>query len=159
MTRQLLLSVSIIGAIVACASAPQTGPGRPCKLLDADTVYLKGGPVYRASCVDKRAEVVNRSVHPDFRPDGAQSCYNAVIEFVVDETGHPEMEDAKVLRTNSPAFADAVKAAAAQWTYKPALRDGVPVRQIVEEGERIAVRVVAVRAGEVPRPPDRMPNC
>lgn len=157
--RLLLLSLSIAVVIVACGSASQSSPSGRCTLLAADTVYFKRGPVYRACGVDQRAEGVNKSFRPDFRPDGSQSCYSAVIEFVVDETGHPEMEDAKVLRSNNPAFADALKAAAAQWTYKPALRDGVPVRQIVEEGQRIATSIVAVPAGQAPRPPARMPNC
>lgn len=159
MTRQLLLIASIAAGIAACASASQGSPSERCTLLAADTVYLKRGPVYRPCGVDKRAEAVNTSARPDFRPDGSQSCYSAVIEFVVDERGTPEIDDAKVLRTNNPAFADALKAAAAQWTYKPALRDGTPVRQIVEEGQRIGTAVVAVPAGGTARPPARMPKC
>ena len=81
------------------------------------------------------------------------ACYSAAIEFVVDEAGTPEMDDARVLRTNSPSFAQAVVAAVAQWHYKPAFRDGVPVRQIVSEKMTMSTRVVVVRAGDLPRPP------
>lgn len=159
--RQLLvLSVSV--ATAACASTPAR-TSSPCALASGDSIYLDNGAVYRQCGVERRAEPIDRSFHPNFRsdelPPGGQACYSAVIQFVVDETGLPEGGTAKVLRTNNPGFGDAALEAVKHWRYKPAYLHGAPVRQIVEENVGMAIVATVVRAGEMPRPPDRVPRC
>ena len=162
MTLRLLCLASIAAVIAGCASASRANRAASCVLAPEDSVFLAGGTVYRDCAVDQRAQAVDRTPHPDFRGDASSmrdACYSAVVEFVVDEAGIPEMENARVVRTNSPQFAEATVAAIARWHYKPASRDGVPVRQIVTEKLTLATRIVVVRAGETPRPPTHAPLC
>jgi hypothetical protein len=165
-TRRSLpaLVSAIAGVMVACASASSGGNrAAACSLAPGDTVYLRGGVIYRECAVDKRARVIDHSARPDFRASsplpGGQACYRADVEFVVDATGAPEPETARVLRTNNPTYGEAVLRALALWRYQPALLNGMPVRQIVQEKSAMGVAVVVVPAGQVPRPPQRPPTC
>ena len=160
--RQLLL-VSTCVLAGACASSSGRTASSPCTLSSADSIYLASGPVYRDCAVEQRASVIDRSFRPNFRPDehppGGEACYSAAIQFVVDETGMPERETARVLHANNPTFADAALETVKHWRYKPAYLHDAPVRQIVEEKVEMTVAVVVVPAGETPRPPARMPRC
>jgi TonB family protein len=157
----LLASIAILTA--ACASAGGTSRATSCTLTATDSVHLKGGPVYRDCAVSQRVQLVDRSARPDFKPDVSLSfrdaCYSAEIEFVVDETGTPEVEDARVVHSNNPAFATAAIEAVSRWRYRPALLNGVPVRQITREKFGLAAVVVTAPAGQTPRPPVRAPVC
>jgi len=157
--RHHLTLVTAIG-LVGCAGASQTSGKRPCAISPADSVFLSRGAVYPACAVEQRVQVVVRR-QPEFRPDMtfSEECYSAEFEFVVDETGTPEVEEARRLHANSPSFADAALAALAQWRYKPATLNGVPVRQITTERFGLAAVRVLVPAGGIPRPPDRFPKC
>ena len=159
MTRSLFI-LSI--ATAACASASGGSRKGACALVSGDSIYLKRGTVYRDCAVDQRASLVDRSAHPDFRPTslppGGRACYSAEVEFVVDTTGVPEAEPVTVLRSTNREFAQAVVAVVPRWRYQPATIQGVPVRQIVREREAIAQEVVAVPAGQMPRP-GRPPSC
>ncbi|MGH8543569.1 MAG: energy transducer TonB [Gammaproteobacteria bacterium] len=149
----------ILAACTACASAPARGS---CALAPADSAYLAAGPVYPECAVDQRARRLTRDVRPDFRPSdpppGGTACYTAEIEFVVSVTGSPEVETARVVRTSNPRFADAVLATLPRWRYQPARIRGTAVRQVVREKQSMAVQVVVVRAGDIPRP-GRPPLC
>lgn len=157
----LLAGVAI--AIGACANATSASRAAACTLTAADSVFLKGGPVYRDCAVDHRVQSVDRSTRPNFRPevslDFREACYSAEIQFVVDETGMPETEDARVIHSNNPAFASAAIEALSHWRYRPAVLNGVAVRQITTEKFGMSAVVVAVPAGQVPRPPVRRPVC
>lgn len=158
--RQQLLLFATMG-VVACAGASQATTGATsCSLKSADSVFVSQGPVYRACAVERQVQVIAKQ-HPDFRPDrsSGQSCYSAEIEFVVDTTGTPELGEARVLRANNPNFADAALRALASYRYKPAYLNGVPVRQLTTEKFGMASVIVAVPAGTMPRPPDRLPKC
>jgi len=156
--HQLTLIVAV--GVVACAGASQTSGTRPCALSSADSVFLRGGPVYPACAVDRRAEVVT-SRQPDFRPDLTfnQACYSAEFEFVVDASGIPEVDEVRQLHANDPNYATAALTALADWRYKPASLNGVPVRQVTTQRFGLAAVRVAVPAGGTPRPPDRVPKC
>jgi hypothetical protein len=122
-------------------------------------VFLKRGAVYRDCAVDRTALMVSR-VTPDFRSSAAPgACYSAEVEFVVGTDGVPESDDAQVLRTNNPSFAAAVVAVVPRWHYNPGLVHGLPVRQIVKEKIALATTIVAVPAGQIPRPPAHGPIC
>jgi len=109
------------------------------------------------------AVVLIGSGRPDFRPSSPPTrgteCYEAELEFVVDATGSPELETARVVRTNSPSFAESAMRALAQFRYEPAQMSGEPVRQIVELKSGMAAVTTVVPAGQVPRPPLRPPRC
>lgn len=155
------ITIALAVSLAACASAPRTDPAAACVLARADSVFLSRGPVYRDCAVTQRAQLLNRTANPDFHPDisSGRSCYSADIKFVVDPTGTPESENATVVTSTDPAFGQAALAAVMRWSYKPAQLHDVPVRQIVREKVAIAAVVVAVPAGQTPRPPDRGPKC
>ena len=157
-----LLIALIAGVVTSCASA-SGGRKASCALAPGDTVYLARGPVYRECAVDKRAKLIDHSARPDFQPStpppGGQECFRAEVEFVVDATGSPETETARVLRTNHPNFAESVLRLVGRWHYEPAVLNGEPVRQIVEASYGMGVATVVVPAGGVARPPARPPRC
>lgn len=163
MTLRFSLIVALAIPIAACASASRTSRATACSLTATDSVFLKRGAVYRDCGVDQRVEPLDRSAHPDFRPDVSLSfrdaCYSAEIQFVVDESGRPETEDARVIHSNNPAFATAAVQALEKWRYRPALLNGVAVRQITTEKFGMAAVVVTAPAGQMPRPPVRRPVC
>ena len=163
MPIRLPLLAGLAVAIGACSSATTSSRAAACTLTAGDSVFLKGGAVYRDCAVSQRVQVLDRSARPDFRPDVSlqfrDACYSAEIQFVVDETGTPEVEDAKVLHSNNPAFASASIQALSRWRYRPALLNGIPVRQITTEKFGVAAVVVTVPAGQTPRPPVRAPHC
>jgi len=155
----LLLTITAVGA---CAGATRQAGHGSCALAPADSIYLAGGPVYRECAVERRARRLNQGERPEFRPTdppfGGAACYSAEIEFVVDTTGTPELQTARVVRTNNPNFAEAVLVTLPRWRYQSARNNGLPVRQIVREKQAMAVQVVVVRQGQVPRP-GRPPRC
>lgn len=120
-------------------------------------------PLLASLAIAQRVQSLDRSARPDFRPDVSlsfrEACYSAEIQFVVDETGTPETEDARVVHSNNPAFASAAVEAIAKWRYRPASINGVAVRQITTEKLGMAAVLVAVPAGQTPRPPVRPPVC
>ena len=160
-----LLSFAALCVIaVACAS---TGGGRraACDLSPSDSVLMQGRPLFKECSVDRPARFLNnggaRPNLPNTAPSSLRSaCYSADLEFVVDSVGRPETSTARVARTNSHDFAQAVLETIGVWRYEPALREGSPVRQIVTTHQSAAVMVVVVPAGSGPpgRPPN-MPRC
>ena len=159
MRRSTLVTLLIVITSTACASAGRGSRQSTCTLSSADSVYLAGQPLYRDCSVNVRAELLNRdmTMTPDFHPSGDRSCYSATVQFVVDSTGTPERGTARVVSTNSTEFADALLRVVPQWRYRPARKDGVPVRQIVHE--KLAVALVAVRAGSSPSASGRPRGC
>jgi hypothetical protein len=156
------------GLLVALGCA--SGGGNPatrgagCGLRTSDSVYAARGPVYRDCAVDSKASLLVANPRIDFQPPpAATACYSAELEFVVDTNGTPEMQTALIVRATDQAFGQAVLTAVAGWRYKPAMRDGHRVRQIVEDRRMAQTMVVAVRAGSPPPsgPPPRtaLPRC
>jgi hypothetical protein len=148
MRRSTLVTLLIVITSTACASAGRGSRQSACALSSADSVYLAGQLLYRDCSVNVRAELLNPDMTPDFSPSGDRSCYSATVQFVVDSTGTPERGTARVVSSNSTEFADALLRVVPQWRYRPARKDGVPVRQIVHE--KLAVSLVAVPAGSSP---------
>lgn len=152
----LALVVSLLGAL-ACASGGSGTPATRCAPQPADTVYRAGAPVFRDCAVDRTARLLNPGVRISWQPAASPQspgtrCYEAVVEFVVDTTGKPEREAARIIRQNEPGFAKAVMAALPDWRYQPAQIGGQPVRQIVRERRTQAtvVATVLVPAGTSP---------
>jgi len=54
-------------------------------------------------------------------------------EFVVDETGHVDMQTFKSLNSPDPQLTAAAKAVLPQWRFDPAIRQGKRVRQVVQQ--------------------------
>jgi TonB family protein len=58
---------------------------------------------------------------------------SAVAEFVVDASGHIERDTFEIFSATHPSFAEAVTRALSTAQFKPAMKDGVPVRQLVQQ--------------------------
>ena len=97
-------------------------PPLPQSMLNA---YLSAD-VSRAALLQPRQRPPR---YPDrLRARGAAGVVRALV--VVDSTGRPDMTTFRVLETDDPAFADAVRAVLEDWRYFPAELDGHPVAQV-----------------------------
>lgn len=147
---------------VACATAGR-GRAAPCELAASDAVFARGSAVFRDCSVDRPARFLsNGGMRPDFSPSPMRSgCYSADLTFVVDSTGHPEIQTARVARTTDTRFAEAELQTLGAWKYEPAIRDGRPVRQIVTAHQALVTAVVAVPRGSPPpsTSPSNLPRC
>ena len=88
----------------------------------------------------------------DFRPERV-GCYSALIEFVVDTLGFPEVGTARVVRSTDPAFAQSAVAVLSRLKYEPARRGGMAVRQITTIEPKVAMAVAVSGATPNMRPP------
>lgn len=105
---------------------------------------------------------MTKNINPEYRPatmPTGKDCYTVQLEFVVDIDGSPEIGTAHVVRTNNPEYANAVLATLQKWHYAAAVKNGVPVRQIVRENRSMGIQVVTGRAGDPIRTPPRGPLC
>jgi protein TonB len=55
------------------------------------------------------------------------------LQYVVDTTGHAEVNSFKVLKTTHPAFVEPAREAISKGVFKPAKFKGQPVRQLVQQ--------------------------
>jgi len=87
----LATATAALAALAACASGGNHR-GSSCTAEPRDSVYRASGVVYRDCAVDRTARLASTAVRPNFVPNtaGGQTCYTAEVEFVVDETGHPD---------------------------------------------------------------------
>ena len=135
-----------------CASAGGAAAHHEsCGLRASDSTFAAAGPVYRDCGVDKKAEPINPSARIDFRaPQVGNYCYSADVEFVVNQAGIPESKTVRIVHASEQVFGQAVLDAVSGWRYRPAIKDGRPVRQIVEERRAAQTAVVVVRSGSGP---------
>jgi hypothetical protein len=161
--RLCVTTATIFVAVLAsaCASSGSSAAGSSnCGLRPQDSTFAAHIPLYRDCAVERRAHQVTTGIRPDFRPPVTNNgCYVAEVEFVVTPSGTPDVTTARVLRTNTPAFADAVLAVLPRLRYEPAQRDGSPVSQIVVEKFEMITKVVVAPAGQRPTPPRPGPGC
>ncbi len=100
-----------------------------------DPASLQRGPVFRDCEVGREAVRLGSEGGIEFAGvDG--TCYQADVLVVVDSTGMVETETARIVRANNARFGRAVLAALPGWRYRPALKNGRPVRQLVLEQAR-----------------------
>lgn len=154
-----LRSIPLIAAAslaLACASSGnKVVQQASCGLSARDSVFAGPRPVFRECAVQRVAQLASNESHPNFRPSSPRNtCFFADLEFVVDSAGRPETATARVLRANDDKFGEAIVATLPEWKFDPALREGKPVRQIVDFHKTMAVMVVVVPAGQpITRPP------
>lgn len=146
MRRMLILPAAFILATAACASSPARTAGDACALSPADSAYVTGSPLYLECAVDTPAEAVTAPIDyvpasVPLRPQPGVTCYTAEVQFVVGTDGRPEPETVRLLRTNDSSLGLALLQGVPAWKYKPARREGVPVRQLVRERRSIALAV------------------
>ena len=101
--------------------------------------------VYFAEQVDSPAAYDERSAAPAY-PDSLQRAGvdgSVMAQFVVDTTGHVEMETVNVLESTNRRFTESVLAALPRMLFRPAVLNGRKARQIVEVPFKF--RVIATR--------------
>lgn len=161
--QTLLIALGVVCVLGAACATAGHGRATPCELYASDAVFARGSAVFRDCSVDRPARFLsNGGLRPDFSPSPMRSgCYSADLTFVVDSTGHPEIQTARVARTNDTRFAEAELQTLGAWKYEPAIRDGRPVRQIVTAHQALVTAMVAVPRGSPPpaRPPGNLPRC
>jgi hypothetical protein len=159
----VVIGLYVLGCTISACASSGSSSATDCLPTQTDSVYLSGGPVYRDCAVDRKARLLESSVHVNYQPTirqpaGSVQCYYAEIHLVADASGRPELETARLGRTNEPNWGQAVLASVQNWRFEPALKNGEPVRQIVLERRVTALAVTVVRAGEARRPPPQ-PDC
>ena len=121
-----------LAAFAACAH-PGTAPApAACERYDLDPSWAAGSAVYQSCDVDVRAQVVYRVSPQHHQSDCENGGSSATVRFVVDTAGRPEPLTLTAVDYTSSTFADALIDAVRQTRWRPALKAGVPVRQVAQ---------------------------
>jgi TonB family protein len=128
---------SSCGTILLWSRGPDTDPVFPPSQQNWDFERMVASlAIFTADQVDKRAE-----------PDGGRPLQvkyppalfvagvggSVLAEFVVNAAGAVEFESLGIVSSTHPLFSDAVRRALEGAKYKPAIRRGVAVRQLVQQ--------------------------
>jgi TonB family protein len=129
--------VSSCGTILIWSRGPDTDPinfaPTPSVDLEALVAHLS---VFNADQVDRRARLdTTRLLKLSFPPPlFAAGIHGLVIaEFVVDTAGRVEDGTVGIVSSTAPLFTDAVRVALESASYIPAIKNGRPVRQLVQQ--------------------------
>lgn len=135
----VLLFAAWITVAAACGKPGRSPSPVSCVPTHLDSAWLAAGRVYRDCEVDRPARLLNPTVPTNYLPPAnvIQRCLTALVYVVVDTTGAPELSTARIARTNAPEFARALLRIAQSWLFQPALKRGVPVRQVVAVGRSL----------------------
>jgi hypothetical protein len=156
-----LRPVTAVAIVVCLGCAARTARSSACDPVPAEFA-LSGQTVYRDCNVDRKARQAGTLPRLDYTPSRSQTCARVIIDVVVDSTGRPVQETARVVRSTDPGFGLAVLNSLGDMRYEPALKDGRPVPQLVRVDQGFSSVRVAVPAGTPPssvRPPRRPPQC
>ena len=129
--------LSSCGTVLIWSRGPDTDPIRSSPTPSVDLEELLAHlAVYNADQVDRRAKldttVLLRLTFPP--PLFAARVPGLVIaEFVVDSAGRVENGTLGIISSTAPLFTDAVRVALQTASYVPAIKDGRPVRQLVQQ--------------------------
>ena len=147
--RFTLLVVSVVVALGACSTgAPRTGVRQKrCEPVELDARWTADGPVYRACDVDVMARPIGAPPRVSYQPTRPAECTTALVDFVVDSTGMPEVRSARIVRATDSDLGHALLSTVPERRYTPAVLDGRPVRQIAGISSVITMKVTAVSSG------------
>jgi TonB family protein len=128
---------SSCGTILIWSRGPDTDPitSTPTPSVDLQSLIAELA-VFNADQVDRRAIVdTTKLIQPSFPPPlfAAGVPGLVIAEFIVDTTGQVETGTVGIVSSTSPLFTEAVRVALQSASYLPALRDGHPVRQFVQQ--------------------------
>jgi len=156
MRFRLTSAVLTLLALFAAPSLRAQSVSDTCPAVEADSARFGAQPVYRECAVSKLAKR-QKLVEPAIIAEMGLTCFVAKLEFVVDAEGRANPASARVLETNSKAFARALIASVEKWRFKPAELDKQKVAQlvVVEHAMRAPDplrRIVAVPRNRVPAP-------
>ena len=132
-------SVALLGAVALAAACASSGnrvstADAGCALRPQDSTFATHTKLYRDCAVETKAHKLVTGVNPDYRPTATtNACVSAELEYVVTANGKPDESMVRIVRTTTPAFAEAALLIIPQLRYEPAKRDGIAVAQIVSE--------------------------
>jgi hypothetical protein len=154
-TRLFAVTIGIAAsaAILGCASGGRkvTHAGNPSCPVVTDSVLLSSGEVFRDCAVDVRAMAVKPPSVPYTPASETNQCLRAIVEIVVDEKGRTIPGTIRWIRQTTASYAEAVVAAAPNWQYFPAQKDGRAVKQVVRAELGFAmVRMSGAMSGVAP---------
>ena len=135
---------------VACTSAPRKDGGKtaidttgaiiPSALSDSVGVARPDGrapSAYFEFQVERAAIPLNPDAlrGPEYPTELREARIEGeiVVQYIVDETGRPDLDSFRVLRTSDTRFGPAVRAFIATVRFQPAALHGKPVRQLVQQ--------------------------
>jgi TonB family protein len=129
--------VSSCGTILLWSRGPDTDPlaQTPTPSVDLEALLAQLA-VYNAGQVDERARLdTTRLLQLAFPPPlFAAGIHGLVIaEFVVDTAGRVEDGTVGIVSSTAPLFTEAVRVALQSASFVPAVRNGRPVRQLVQQ--------------------------
>lgn len=112
-------------------SSASTGGLRPG---GAETAEPANGSSFRADQVDKQVGLIP-GVRPPAYPEVLRSAGiegKVLVEFIVDERGHPVQASIRVVQSDNDLFSDAVRIALGRLRFIPAEVGGKKVSQLVQ---------------------------
>jgi TonB family protein len=128
---------SSCGTILLWSRGPDTDPVLPRSAQNWDFEQMVASlAIFTADQVDTRAEPdAGKPLDVKYPPAlfAAGVRGSVLAEFVVNTTGAVEFESLGIVSSTHPLFSDAVRRALEGAKYKPAMRRGVAVRQLVQQ--------------------------
>jgi TonB family protein len=128
---------SSCGTILIWSRGPDTDPVLQPSAQNWDFEKMVASlTIFTADQVDSRAEPdARRPLDVKYPPAlfSAGVRGSVLAEFVVNATGAVEFESLGIVSSTHPLFSDAVRRALEGAKYKPAIRRGVAVRQLVQQ--------------------------
>lgn len=124
------------GTILLWSRGPDTDPIAPTPRTAEELERLVATrAVYTADQVDERATPTATAPIPAYPPSlAAAGGHGAVVaEFVVDAAGRVEPETFGIASSTNALLSEAVERAVLATTFKPAIRKGLAVRQLVQQ--------------------------
>jgi len=114
---------------------PRKQPRRNTSAAAALARMVENKQIFTSNEVDVAAREDSahlvRPLYPDELHEGGISG-SVLAEFVVEESGQVNVEMMSIVFTSHPSFASAVQEALREAIYIPAIRQGYPVRQVVQ---------------------------
>lgn len=142
-----LVCASFVVALAACAGSAPRGQAAPkqCEPKEIPAAWVAAGPVYRSCEVDQPAKAIGTVSVRGWEPSRpSRECNTALIEFVVDTTGQPVGSTARLVRATDAQLGSALLGTVPSRHYTPAVKNGRPVAQVVQESTIALLRVVSV---------------
>lgn len=129
--------LSSCGTVLIWSRGPDTDPIRntPTPSVDLEELVARLA-VYSADQVDRRSQLdTTRLLRLSFPPPlfAARVAGLVIAEFIVDSTGRVEDGTVGIVSSTAPLFTDAVRVALESASYVPAIKNGRPVRQLVQQ--------------------------
>ncbi|HET7631987.1 MAG TPA: M56 family metallopeptidase [Gemmatimonadaceae bacterium] len=103
--------------------------------MEAAQARANASDVYSANEVSTQVRMLPGGRPPHY-PDvlrGSGISGTVAAQFVVGTDGTPDTTTFRIIKATDPRFASAVKAAVAGYTYAPAMVQGKPVKQLVQQ--------------------------